>query len=111
MWHTLDDDDISVTDPIVLQRLLVVRQQLAIVSYSYLGRWDSGLDFAEGLEGGEYIKCGQSNPNQIEPYLEIFQLQIGRHIEDENQVARRGHGNLHGSPVGGWIDNESLCVI
>lgn len=47
--HLIDYDHITITDPVVLQRFLVVHQQLAVIGHSDLAGWDSGLYLAKGL--------------------------------------------------------------
>lgn len=74
--HVLEDDSVAVTDPVIAQRLLVVHERQTVErDHDLVGR-HAALDLAERLE--------------------VLQLQLLAHIEDEDTVvAERRHRHLH----------------
>lgn len=72
----LEDNSVAVAYPMVAQRLLVVHERQAVECDDDLVGWHAALDLAERLE--------------------VLQLQLLAHVEDEDAVvAERRHSYFH----------------
>lgn len=89
--HVLEDDGVAIMYPMVAQRLLVVHERQAVERDDDLVGRHAALDLAERLE--------------------VLQLQLLAHVEDEDAVvAERRHRHLHRALLGGstWGSRKGL---
>lgn len=73
--HVLQYHHVTVTNPVILQRFLVVHQRQPIEGDHHLVDWHVALDLAQSLE--------------------TLQFHVLDHVQDENVVAERGYSYLH----------------